>query len=71
MNRDVLISYIKENDPFYCHASLSGYSTEELAEVKERISRKVKNGKCPVCNGRGLLIDIECATCAGTGAKPK
>ena len=69
MKRDTLIRFIKENDPFYHHASLSGYSNDQLLEVRNRIFTELKKPKCLVCHGCGYVVGIECSMCAGMGIK--
>jgi hypothetical protein len=70
MERTELISFIKANDPFYTHAILTGYSEEQLRQLRERIIRQkgLKAAKrCSTCNGSGTVLNIVCASCIGTG----
>jgi hypothetical protein len=45
MNKDALINYIKENDPFYRFAIMKGYSLEQLLVVKKRIDAEKKTAE--------------------------
>jgi ferritin len=51
MNREELINYIKNNDPFFKQIDLSGRSEEELKKIKDMIEtileheRKIKKNK--------------------------
>jgi hypothetical protein len=47
MNKDELINYIKENDPFYRFTIMKGYSLEQLLVVKERIDAAKKTAESP------------------------
>lgn len=39
MNREELIKYIKENDPFYQWVDFIGHSNEQLLKVKNEIDK--------------------------------
>jgi hypothetical protein len=48
MNKEGLIRYIQKNDKFYHFANMSGYTVEQLLEVKKRIdSEREPNKKKP------------------------
>jgi hypothetical protein len=70
IDRHALISFIRENDPFYSHAILSGYTEEQLNKVYNRIiSRQALSHavKCDICNGTGTVLNIGCIKCMETG----